>query len=130
MKRLLFNFTSAYIYTFVAGILVSLAANLFTTALLSKDITIDIHRVYGIALSLFISSMGSFGVSVLLEIARSKWEMGGFQRDPLVIRDYIDNRMEYVLLCFIIFLIGLVASISLYFGHVIFNYFIHLVERK
>lgn len=130
MKRFLFNFTSAYIYTFIAGILVSLAANLFTTAFLSKDLTIDIHRVYGIALSLFISSVGSFGVSVLLEIARSKWEMGGFQRDPLVIRDYIDKRMGYVLFCFIIFLIGLAASISLYFGPVIFNYFIHLVERK
>lgn len=119
MKRLLLNFKSAYIYTFIAGILISLAANLSTTAFLSDELTKDKNSVYGLAFSLFISSFGIFWLSMLLEIARSEWEQGGFQRDPLVIRDYIDKRMGYVLLCSIIFLIGLAASI--YFVRVIFN---------
>ncbi|OGH05453.1 MAG: hypothetical protein A2W22_00020 [Candidatus Levybacteria bacterium RBG_16_35_11] len=126
MKRLLFNFTSAYIYTFIAGILVSLAANLFTTALLSKDLTIDIHRVYRIALSLFISSIGAFGVSLLLETARGKWELGGAEMDSGVIRGYIGKYMRWILLCFIIFIIGLTASIF-YYSNTVSNYFIRIV---
>lgn len=117
MKRFLFNFTSAYIYTFIAGILISLATNLFAAALLSESLSIKIYRVYGMALSLFISSVVAFLISVLLENARSKWEQGGFQRDPLVIRDYIEKRMEWLLVCFIIFIAGFIGlTVSIFYG--------------
>lgn len=117
---------STYIFTFIAGILVSFATNLFTTALLSKDLTIDTNRVYGIAFSLLISSIGAFGVSLLLETARGKWELGGAEMDSGVIRGYIEKYMRWILLCFIIFIIGLTAAIF-YYSNTVFNYFLRIV---
>jgi hypothetical protein len=114
IKRLLFNFNSSYFYTFVAGILVSLAVNLFTTALLSKDLTVSIYRVHGIALSLLLSSIGAFGVSALLENARGKWESDGLLRDLEVIRAYIEKRIRWIWFFFTIIIIGIIISALLY----------------
>ena len=114
-KRFLFNFSIAYFYTFIAGILVSLAVNLFTTALLTESLPVSIYRVYGMALSLFISSIGAFGVSALLEGARSEWESAGSPRDPEVMRDFIEKRKRIRLMCFFfaIIFVGPILSIFL-----------------
>lgn len=42
----LFNFNTTYVYTFIAGILVSLAVNLLTTALLAKNSPVSCYRIY------------------------------------------------------------------------------------
>jgi hypothetical protein len=114
-KRFLFNFSIAYFYTFIAGILVSLAVNLFTTALLTESLPVSIYRVYGMALSLFISSIGAFGVSALLEGARSEWESARSPRDPEVMRDFIEKRKRIRLMCFFfaIIFVGPILSIFL-----------------
>ncbi|AMM40468.1 membrane protein [Candidatus Desulfofervidus auxilii] len=114
MKRFLFNFNIAYLYAFIAGILVSLAINLFTSALLTTSLPMSIHRVYGIALSLFISSIGAFGVSALLENARGEWESAG---SPYKLkRDFIERRKYIVWMYFslAIFLSGVICSVLLY----------------
>ncbi|MBI4654199.1 MAG: hypothetical protein HY752_04310 [Nitrospirae bacterium] len=112
MKRLLFNFRGAYIYTFVAGILISQAAALFNTALLSKSLNITTRYVYGISASLFISSIGAFIVGILLETARSKWQVGGSQEDLKI--GYIDKYIRWIYFSFIIFIIGFIVSVILY----------------
>jgi len=114
MKRFLFNFNIAYLYAFIAGILVSLAINLFTSALLTTSLPMSIHRVYGIALCLFISSIGAFGVSALLENARDEWESAGSPHK--LKRDFIERRKYMVLMYFFlaIFLAGAITSVLLY----------------
>ncbi len=111
MKRFLFNFNMAYVYTFIAGISVSLAVNLFTSALLTPSL---IHRVYGMALSLIISSIGAFGVSALLENARGEWESAGSPHK--LKRDFIERRKYMVLMYFFlaIFLAGAITFVLLY----------------
>lgn len=128
MKRLLF---SAYIFAFIAGILVSLATNLFTTAMLSKELTINIYRVYGIALALLISSIGAFGVSAFLETARSRWELGGSPMSSGVISGYISRYIRWILFCLIIFLLGLFTSVFIYvWGDIVFNSFILQIGQR
>ncbi|KAF5417066.1 MAG: hypothetical protein C5S38_02255 [Candidatus Methanophagaceae archaeon] len=99
-EQFLFKFSRAYAYTFIAGILVSLTVNLFTTALLTESLPISVYRVYGIASSLFMSSIGAFGVSALLESARSEWESAGSPRDPEIMRDFIEKRKRIRLMLF------------------------------
>lgn len=114
-ERLLFNFNIAYFYTFIAGILVSLAVNLFTVALLTESLPVSVYRVYGIALSLTISSISAFCLSALLEGSRRKWTAAGKPQDPNVIRrDYI-VRMKLMWRLFVIFLVGLMLFICLVF---------------
>lgn len=113
IERFLFNFNSAYFYTFVAGILVSLAANLFTTALLTEDPKICVHIVDASAFTLLVSSIGAFGVSALLENARSEWECSNRQSDPEVKRDFIDKRIPLIWVSFAVIFIGLIVSIFL-----------------
>jgi len=115
IKRFLFNFNIAYVYAFIAGIFVSLAANLFTTALVSESLSVPAYRIYGMTLFFFISSIGAFGVSALLEDARSKWESSGTPRDPVVIRDFIETkkRMSWMWFFFAIIFVGLIFSIFL-----------------
>lgn len=123
MKRLLFNFRTIYIYTFVAGILVSLATNFFTTAFLSEKLTIDIYRVYAMALSLFMSSVGAFGVGAILDAARNKWELGGAPPGSMI-SGYISKYIKWAWFCFAIFLVGFLTSVFIYvWGDIIFNYF-------
>ena len=131
-EQFLFNFSIAYVYTFIAGILVSLAVNLFTTALLTESLTVSVYRVSGIALSLFMSSTAAFWISVLLGKARSEWEAAGSPQDPKVIRDlYIGSgkRMKRMRFFFAIFFVGIVLSIFLIspIYSMIANYLLHLV---
>lgn len=131
-KRFLFNFSIAYFYTFIAGILVSLAVNLFTTALLTESLPVSVYRVYGIASSLFMSSIAAFGISVLLGKARSEWEAAGLPQDPAVIRrDYIESgkRMKFMRFSFAIIFVGTILSIFLVFPifSMIVNYLLHLI---
>ncbi|MEK7399957.1 MAG: hypothetical protein AAB116_23690 [Candidatus Poribacteria bacterium] len=115
IKRFLFNFNRAYFYTFFVGILVSLAANLFTTALLTEKLPISFCRVYGISLSLFLSAIGAFGISALLENARSDWESSGTPRDPEVIRkDYVEKQIKWMWFFFLIIVVGIILSAFLY----------------
>lgn len=115
LKRILFNFNMAYFYAFIAGVLVSLAVNLFTTALLTETLPVSIHRVHGMALSLLISAIGAFGVSTLLESARGEWESAGSPRDPAVVRDFIEKRKRIGLIwfSFAVILVGPMLSVFL-----------------
>jgi hypothetical protein len=114
-ERLLFNFNIAYFYTFLAGILVSLAVNLFTIALLTESLPVGVYRIYGMSFSLFISSISAFGVSALLESARSKWESAGSPPDPEVVRDFIDKgkRIRLMWFFFTIIFVGPIFSLFL-----------------
>ena len=118
MKRaepFLFNFNRAYFYSFIAGILVSLAVNLFTVALLTESLPVGVYKICGIALSLLISSIGAFSLSALLAEARSEWKAAGKPHDSTVIRlDYI-VRMKLMWLLFAVILVGLMLFIGLVF---------------
>lgn len=126
----LFTFKAAYVYAFIAGILISLAVNLFTTALLTKDLPIAEWRVHGMALSFFISSIGVFGISALLEASRSGWEKDGAQSDPRIIEIYaVKNHLHWKVLFLFFFIIGLVSSIFWY-SDMLFNYYCQLFKIK
>jgi hypothetical protein len=98
MKKInsfLFNFKTAYIYTFIAGIWVSLSASLFATVVLSTALPTCTCKLYSIIILLFLGSIGAFGISAVLEAARSEWELTGFNPDPNLIRDsYIGSRIR------------------------------------
>ena len=115
ITRFLFNFNMAYLYTFIAGILVSLAVNIFTTTILTGSLPISVYIAYGMALSLFIASIGAFGVSALLEKSRSEWESADTPRDPEVIRDFIETgkRMCWIWFFFAVIFIAPIISIFL-----------------
>ena len=119
IKRLLFNFDTAYFYTFIAGILVSLSVNIFTTALLTENLPISVYKIRWLALTLFVSAIGAFGVSALLENARGEWESAGSPHDPEVIRGFIEGekRLRLMKFFFWIILIGIVVSILMVFGY-------------
>lgn len=126
----LFTFKAAYFYTFIAGILVSLAVNLFTTALLTKDLPIAEWRVHGMALSFFISSIGAFGVSAFLEASRSNWERDGAQSDPRVIEIYaVKKHLTWKVLFLLFCIIGLTSSIFWY-SDTLLNYYYQLFNIK
>lgn len=114
----MFDFNRAYIYVFISGILVSLAANLFTTVFLTNEVPVSRDKVYEAALSLFISSIGAFGVSALLETAKSEWQSAGSPRDAVMIReDYIERgkRKKRLWFHFAIIFFGPIVSIFLFF---------------
>lgn len=118
IKQFLFNFNIAYFYTFIAGILVSFAVNLFTTALLTEGLSVSVYRVHGMALSLLISSIGAFGVSALLEGARSEWELAGSPRDLIIIRqDYIETRKRMNLMWFFFTIIFAGSIVCIFLGY-------------
>ena len=126
----LFTFKAAYFYAFIAGILVSLAVNLFTTALLTKDLPIAEWRVHGMALSFFISSIGAFGVSAFLEASRSNWERDGTQSDPRVIEIYaVEKHLTWKVLFLLFCIIGLASSIFWY-SDILLNYYCQLFNIK
>lgn len=116
IKRFLFNFNRAYFYVFIAGILVSFAVNLFTTALLTVSLPVSIYTVYGMAFSFFVSSIGAFGVSAILEYARTEWETAGSPHDSRMRRKYIEKekRMRMMWFFFAIIFVGPVLSILLF----------------
>ncbi len=126
----LFTFKAAYAYAFIAGILVSLAVNLFTTALLTKDLPISEWRVYGMAFSFFISSIGAFGISAFLEASRSNWEKDGAESDSGVIERYaVKKNLNWKSFFLIIFIIGLASSIFWY-SNTLLNYYCQLFKIK
>lgn len=126
----LFTFKAAYAYTFIAGILVSLAVNLFTTALLTKDLPIAEWRVHGMALSFLISSIGAFGVSAFLEASRSDWEKCGAESDSRMIEIFAVEKHRYWKLLFsFFFIIGLASSIFWY-SDTLLNYYYQLFKIK
>jgi magnesium-transporting ATPase (P-type) len=119
IKRLLFNFDIAYFYTFIAGILVSLSVNIFTTALLTENLPISVYEIRWLALTFFVSAISAFGVSALLENARGEWESAGSPYDPEVIRGFIENekRLRLMMFFFLIILISLAVSILMVFEY-------------
>src|SRR3989338_5873071 len=122
----LFAFKAVYLYAFIAGIMVSLAVNLFTTALLTKDLPITEWRVHGMALSFFISSIGAFGVSAFLEASRSDWERDGAQSEPRVIEMYaVKKHLNWKVLFLLFCIIGLTSSIFWY-SDTLLNYYYQL----
>ena len=100
IKRFLFNFNRAYFYVFIAGILVSFAVSLFTTALLTVSLPVSGYRVYGMAFSFLVSSIGAFGVSAILEHARSEWETAGSPHDSEMMRKYIEKEKRILVMWF------------------------------
>ena len=112
----LFNFNMAYFYTFIAGVLVSFAVNLFTTVLLTEDLPVSSYRVYRATLFLFISSIGAFVVSAVLEGARSEWESVGSPMDQNMKSNLIMQKRRIYLLLFFFAMI----FIGVYFS---FSYF-------
>ncbi len=117
IERFLFNFYTAYIYTFLAGILVSLAANLLTSVL-TENTSVSVYKACGM-ISLFISSIGAFCISVLLEVARDEWQSDGSPKDPVVIRQsYIEGtkRKRITLLWFLFVIIFVVPILLFIFG--------------
>ncbi len=114
IEQLLFNFNIAYSYTFISGIMLALSANIFTTALFMEDRKVPIYWVYGLALSLLVSSMSALIVSMLLEKARNEWQSAGSPNDEIVIReDYIEKgmRRRFLWIFFILILIPLIPII-------------------
>lgn len=110
----LFNFKTTYFHAFVAGIWVSLAANLFTTAVLSQTLPMSTCKLYGIVVLLFVGSIGAFGVSGVLELARCDWESKGSPKDPTVMRqDYIERGGRANLLWFLFSLSVLSPMVAL-----------------
>ncbi len=114
IEQLLFNFNIAYSYTFISGIMVALSTNIFTTALFMENRQVPIYWVYGLALSLLVSSMSALIVSMLLEKARNEWQSAGSPNDEIVIReDYIEKgmRRRFLWIFFILILIPLIPII-------------------
>lgn len=116
IKRFLFNFNRGYFYVFIAGILVSFTVSLFTTALLTTSLPVSSYRVYGMAFSFFVSSIGAFGVSAILEHARSEWETAGSPHDSKMMRKYIEKEKRILVMWFFfaIIFVGPVFSIFLF----------------
>ena len=117
--KLLFNFNTSYIYVFISGIFLSISVNVITSILIEGSLKINTYMLYWLALALVISSIGSFGISILLEKARDEWESEGSPRDPEVIRGHIEEEKRFHLmkLTFLIILISLMTSIFLVFGY-------------
>jgi len=113
IERLLFNFNMAYYYTFVSGIFISLAVNLFTDAFLAQSLPVSVNAVHRMGLFLFLSSIGAFGVSAVLEGARGEWEAIGSPRDPEVMRDYIERNRRpcWMWFFFALIVVGLTFSL-------------------
>jgi hypothetical protein len=126
----LFAFRASYIYAFIAGIFVSLAVNLFTTALLTNELSIAVWRVYGMAFSFLISSIGSFGVSAFLEISRSDWERDGAQSTSRIEEIYaVEKHRNWKILCLLFSIIGFASSI-IWYSDTLLNYYYHLFKVK
>lgn len=116
--ELLFNFEVAYFYTFFSGILVALAANTLTTAIFTNNLPIPMIWVCVGSLSLFMSAMGAFMVSILLETARNEWESSGSPNGEYNKRIiYIESgkRKARLWLSFIFSIFFLFASLLIYF---------------
>lgn len=83
-----------------------------------ENTPVYVYNVYGMILSLSISSASAFGVSVILQIARSEWESAGSPKDTVMQReDYIGkgNRMTLLWASFAIFIICFISFIYFYF---------------
>jgi hypothetical protein len=116
IKRFLFNFDRAYAYTFVAGILVTFAINLLTTALLTQSLPICVYKVYGASFFLLISAICSFAVGAVLDKARSEWQSVGSPKDEVVIReDYVEKgrRIKRLWSFFLSTIVGFILSMFL-----------------
>jgi len=112
MFAVLFNFKVAYVYSFAWGMLIALAGNLATTALLTEDTPITHGAIYSMSLSLFVSSVAACIIGLLLENARREWEQEGSQRDDTVVLTYYRPRLMWLL--FGIFLSGLAFALVVF----------------
>lgn len=111
MTYLLFRYFASNVYAFVAGILLSLAANLFTTARLAIDLLQDTSIVFGASLLLLISS-GCFAmISWNLESARTEWVLED-QADPDLqhVLSHIADRKVKLWAFFTLGLVGVIYS--------------------
>lgn len=112
IEKLLFNFKIAYIYSFIAGILVAVSINLFTSALLMELSSFRVKLMW-LAFFILISSFTAFSISIILELARNEWQSAGSPNDEIVIReDFIEKGKRKKLLWIFLALIFLIPSIS------------------
>ncbi len=104
IEKLLFNFKIAYIYSFIAGILVAVSINLFTSVLLMELSSFRVKLMW-LALFILISSFTAFSISIILEFARNEWQSAGSPNDEIVIReDFIEKgkRKKFLWICLVL----------------------------
>lgn len=116
MRRLLLNFSNAYLASFLSGILVSLAANLAVAAFLTDKLPITHARVYSMASCFLIASIGAFGIGVVLEAARREWELGGCQQDQAVRQGFVETRKVTLLFLGFLAVCGITAAFWVVLG--------------
>ena len=75
--RLIARFGFVGFYAFLAGILASLSANLFTTVSLTQQCALTHSLVYGVSGVLLISSASFAAVGWMIQRARGTWEREG-----------------------------------------------------
>lgn len=107
MDKLLFNFNNSYIYSFLAGIFVSISANLFTTVYTTSSNDKETIRLCILSLFFLLMSISCFSLSFLLNRARTKWIEDGAQQEPKIINRYIEIKMPWISF----FFIGLIVLI-------------------
>ena len=112
INRLFFNFKTAYFFTFVSGIWMTMAVNLFTTLVLTKDLPVCNCRLYQIIFLFFIGALGAFGISALLEVARSEWESDDKNPDEQIIYKNYIHRGNRSILHWILFAICVLSPIA------------------
>jgi hypothetical protein len=91
LEKLLFNYGVTHMYSYVAGILVSVGIQSLGRAVLQAAPVVSVYRAYAGALSALISSIGAFGLSAVLQEARASWAAAGRPTDPEVARDPIEK---------------------------------------
>lgn len=120
INRLLFNYYASYIYSFIAGILVSISINLLTSLPFSVSSKLNLNQVYFISFSLLLSAIGTFGISANLEIARKEWERGGATLDEEAMRDRIDDKIRIKTLWFFFLLVVQGLALLLNYKNIFF----------
>lgn len=94
VKHFLFNLQMAYLYTFISGAMVSLAASLFSTAVLTREPMIPSFRVYGSAFSFLISCASAFLIASFLENARNHWIRTGSPSSEGTEQQFIEGEIK------------------------------------
>lgn len=112
IKQFLFNFNVIYFYTYIAGILVSFAVNF---SFKTEGLPVSVYRFKKMAFAILISSIGAFGISTFLEIARREWESHGSPKDSVAIRKYIEKQGKFLWPCLVLISFGLITVICYLF---------------
>lgn len=101
----IFSIHTGYLYSFIAGVFISIAINLFTNAILADKLSVSLNRLYGMSFFLLLSSVGAFGISTILERVRGIWEAAGAHFNKDIASDYITKLQKFFLLLFFLFIV-------------------------